>query len=69
MATKRGSIGLIPANANVGDVVAVFTGGHVPIILRPQTGYYTVVGDAYVHGIMDGEVMQDIKKLECIELH
>lgn len=69
MATQRGSIGLAPSNANVGDVVAVFTGGRVPIILRPQTGYYTVVGDAYVHGIMDRGAMRDTKELEWIELH
>jgi hypothetical protein len=67
--TRGGSIGLVPINARVGDVVAVFTGGRVPIILRPEAGHFTVVGDAYVYGIMDGEAMQDAKELEWIELH
>jgi hypothetical protein len=67
--TRGGSIGLVPINARVGDVVAVFTGGRVPIILRPEAGHFNVVGDAYVYGIMDGEAMQDVKELEWIELH
>jgi hypothetical protein len=62
-------MGLIPAHAQEGDVVAVLTGGHVPIILRPRDGYYTVVGDAYVQGIMDGEAMPASEgELEYIEL-
>ncbi|KAH7410471.1 heterokaryon incompatibility protein-domain-containing protein [Phaeosphaeria sp. MPI-PUGE-AT-0046c] len=69
MASERGSIGLVPMNARAGDVVAVLTGGRVPIILRPEAGYYTVVGDAYVHGIMDGEAMRDTNELDWIEMH
>jgi hypothetical protein len=69
MAIRKGNIGLVPTNAKVGDVVAVFTGGLIPIILRPESGHYTFVGDAYVHGIMDGEAMQDVNELEWIELH
>jgi hypothetical protein len=69
MITDTGCFGLIPMDADVGDVVAVLTGGRVPIILRPEGGYYTVVGDAYVHGIMDGQAMHDVKELKWIELH
>jgi hypothetical protein len=67
--TRGGSIDLVPINARVGDVVAVFTGGRVPIILRPEAGHFNVVGDADVYGIMDGEAIQDFKELEWIELH
>jgi len=45
-----------------GDLVAVLPGGKVPYILRshiPENTssgrQFTVLGDAYVHGIMDGE--------------
>lgn len=69
MKTQQGRIGLIPPYAEKGDVVAVLTGGHVPIILRPHDGFYTVLGDAYVHGIMDGEAMIGKQNLEYIELH
>jgi hypothetical protein len=70
MSTEGGRIGPVPINTRKGDVVALFTGGRVPIILRPETGkHYTVVGDAYVHGIMNGEAMRDLSELEYIELY
>lgn len=52
-------LGLAPMNANAGDVIALLEGGRVPYILRPRSdihaGVYELVGDAYVHGVMDGE--------------
>ena len=68
-ATEFGRMGLVPHHATKGDVVAVLTGGRVPIVLRPHEGYYTVVGDAYVHGIMDGEAFENLEELVWIELH
>jgi hypothetical protein len=52
----------------MGDVVAVLTGGTMPIVLRPHNGYYTVVGDAYIHGIMDGEALP-LSTTLWLELH
>lgn len=70
MSTEGGRIELVPINTRKGDVVALFTGGRVPIILRPETGeHYTVVWDAYVLGIMNGEAMRDLRELEYIELY
>ncbi|KAF2997712.1 hypothetical protein E8E13_006795 [Curvularia kusanoi] len=66
---QHGLLGWVPKNSVVGDVVAVLTGGSMPIVLRPHDGYYTVVGDAYVHGIMDGESMAPGTTLEFLELH
>jgi hypothetical protein len=45
-------------NANTGDRMALFEAGKVPYILRPRIGKedeYELIGDAYVHGIIDGE--------------
>ncbi|KAJ4988557.1 heterokaryon incompatibility protein [Stagonosporopsis vannaccii] len=67
--TQEGRMGLVPVHAREGDVVAVLTGGHVPIILRTGNGFYTVVGDSFVQGIMDGQAMRDAGKLDYIELH
>ena len=40
-----------------GDSVFVLSGGKVPFILRGRdTGEYRLVGEAYVDGIMHGEV-------------
>jgi hypothetical protein len=62
--TKRGYIGAGPLSAQVGDAVYVLAGGHVPLVLRkgsqqgdgdPSDGPLTLVGDCYVHGVMQGE--------------
>jgi hypothetical protein len=68
MITEHGRMGLVARHAKEGDVVAVLTGGRVPMILRPSGDFFTVVGDAYVHGIMDGEAIQDAGELDYIEL-
>lgn len=63
--TKRGYMGLVPHCARVGDRIAIFLGAPVPFVLR-TTGERIgkqdrvtmhLVGDAYIHGIMDGEAM------------
>lgn len=63
--TKKGYMGLGPNAIRPGDLVCVFFGAEVPHILRPKDGHYQLVGDAYVHGIMEGEAMA---KLEAREL-
>ena len=63
--TERGRMGLFLAETINGDVVSVFHGVKVPFSLKiemdteagaTETGYFTLVGPAYVHGIMDGSV-------------
>jgi hypothetical protein len=54
--TTDGYIGLGPKNSRGGDVVVIILGAGVPFILRPTNqGVYRLVGECYVHGIMDGE--------------
>jgi hypothetical protein len=55
--TEKGYMGLGPFNMEEGDLVYVLAGGQVPFILRPiiLTGGFSLVGESYVHGIMDGE--------------
>lgn len=67
--TGDGRLGWAPKNSVPGDVVAVLSGGRVPIVLRAGDGWCTVVGDAYMHGIMDGEAMNNAHDLEYLELH
>jgi hypothetical protein len=50
-------MGLGPNAMQTGDVVCILFGCKVPYILRPVDGHYLLVGDAYIHGIMDGEAM------------
>ncbi|KAK0623689.1 heterokaryon incompatibility protein-domain-containing protein [Immersiella caudata] len=57
--TRRGYMGLAPWNARVGDAVCVLKGGKTPFLLREKNeGLYSLVGEAFVQGIMGGEVMK-----------
>lgn len=66
---EHGLFGWVPKNSVTGDVVAILTGGTMPVVLRPQSGYYTTIGDAYIHGVMDGEAVPASASLEYLELH
>ncbi len=57
--TSKGNLGSGSDNLREGDCVAIIKGAQVPYILRLQpTGAYQLIGEAYVDGIMDGEVSQ-----------
>lgn len=54
--------GLVPRQARVGDRLCVLYGLSVPIVLRELHGAndgrrWQLIGEAYVHGFMDGEAM------------
>lgn len=60
--STSGYIGLAPSSTLPGDKICVLYGFHVPIILRPQADEsYIVVGDAYIHALMDGEAVAPSK--------
>lgn len=61
--TKKGRIGMGPADMEPNDLVILLSGGRTPFIARPSdsepaTGgrTYQIVGYAYVHAVMDGEI-------------
>lgn len=65
--TRQGFLGLGPSEINNGDRVYIFAGSHVPFIVRQAQDRiisggkpekcFELIGDCYVHGIMDGELM------------
>ena len=57
-ATKHGFIRIGPDTMRPGDVIAVLFGGKVPFVLRPQSDHYIFLGDCYVHGIINGELIE-----------
>ncbi|KAF6820632.1 hypothetical protein CPLU01_12721 [Colletotrichum plurivorum] len=53
--------GLCPPGANVGDLICILFGCSVPVVLGQMSdGYVTLVGEAYVHGKMDGEAIEGL---------
>ncbi|KAI0401289.1 heterokaryon incompatibility protein-domain-containing protein [Xylaria palmicola] len=65
--TKKGYIGLVPPLTRVGDVVSILYGGDAPYLVRPETNLAVgtaigvlrcqLVGECYMHGMMDGEML------------
>ncbi|KAI1079341.1 heterokaryon incompatibility protein-domain-containing protein [Whalleya microplaca] len=57
--TIQGLLGLAPTNTAPGDLICVFLGCHMPMILRPVSSGngFRIVGPCLVHGIMDGEAI------------
>lgn len=53
---------MVPQLSKPGDLICVMFGGRFPLVLRPVDGGYHLIGDAYVHGIMNGESLQDYEK-------
>lgn len=65
--------GLCPPHTKAGDSICILFGCSVPVILRPRKdGFVELVGEAYVHGKMEGEAVEDFgpgtlpKKEFCI---
>lgn len=58
--TIGGRVGFGPANVEAGDCVCIFSYARTAHILRPTADVerktYTIIGEAYVHGMMHGEV-------------
>ena len=55
-----GRIGIGPKGVSVGDKVVLVSGTGVPFVLKAESlGHenYKLLGEAYVHGIMDGEFL------------
>lgn len=61
--TKKGYFGIGPAELEEGDEIYILAGGKVPLVLRPlpesQPNTFELVGDCYVHGVMDGEAVTE----------
>jgi hypothetical protein len=63
--TKKGYMSIVPPGTTEGDMVCLLMGAQVPFILRPlqisdidrssKEQSYALVGECYVHGMMDGE--------------
>jgi hypothetical protein len=62
--TSNGRLGMGPQRIEPGDIVCVFRGVPIPLILRLEPSgaqgeeIFKLVGEAYVQGVMDGETFQ-----------
>ncbi|KAI8716377.1 HET domain-containing protein [Fusarium sp. LHS14.1] len=57
--TSTGYVGVGPLDTRVGDEVCVFIGGNAAYLVRPEENeLYSLIGEAYVHGVMYGELLK-----------
>ncbi|KAK3985494.1 HET-domain-containing protein [Cladorrhinum sp. PSN332] len=57
--TSKGHMGMGPPWMKVGDVIAVLIGSETPFIIREICpSRYHLIGQCYLHGIMDGEAIE-----------
>ncbi|KAK0616756.1 heterokaryon incompatibility protein-domain-containing protein [Immersiella caudata] len=65
--TSQGFIGLVPPATKLGDVLCLVPGAQTPFLLRPignDAGQFSLVGECYIHGMMDGEAQPSGKESE-----
>ncbi|PMD14751.1 hypothetical protein NA56DRAFT_754598 [Hyaloscypha hepaticicola] len=55
--TKNGSMGFAPKEAAIGDRICILCGGKTPYVFRPGSPQNILLGDAFVFGAMNGEVI------------
>jgi hypothetical protein len=58
--TARGYVGLVPLSTQRGDEVVILHGCDAPFVVRRRGELCFLVGDAYIHGIMNGEALEGL---------
>ena len=69
--TGKGYLGMGPMSLEVGDSIWLVPGSEVLIVLRviPGSSRYALVVDCFVHGLMDGEAVDDaLSRMQMVEL-
>ena len=60
--SEKGYMGIGPWDIEAGDVVVVLLGVRTPFVLRPNAdagpGSYSIIGDCYVDGFMNGQALR-----------
>ncbi|KAF5878889.1 putative heterokaryon incompatibility protein [Botrytis fragariae] len=63
--SEQGYVGLVPGHSLPGDVIVIIFGMVQPFVIRSVgEDRWELIGEAYVHGIMDGEIMKDNTQTE-----
>lgn len=69
--TDNGMLGLGPLAMREDNEVVVLFGGNVPFVLRPHGNgqHYRLVGECYMHGVMEGRAVRDWRKNPPTDFH
>jgi hypothetical protein len=61
LVASTGNIGIGPSDTQVGDCISVILGGDVPYVIRNDWTWWSLVGEIYLDGFMNGEAVRAIK--------
>lgn len=67
--TTKDLIGLGPRSMCTGDIICIMSGGRVPYVLREERNHYRLVGEAYVHGLMEGQAVDSDTTFHQMRIH
>jgi hypothetical protein len=59
---KEGYMALVPRLARVDDIVCILFGCDTPVVLRPNGDGFEFIGECFIHGIMDGELIKEYEE-------
>jgi hypothetical protein len=65
--TEKGYLGLGPSGTEIGNLVCILFGGDTPYILRRNIDHYNLIGECYLHGMMQGEAIGQMEAGELTE--
>ncbi|KAK7977125.1 HET-domain-containing protein [Apiospora saccharicola] len=66
--TTKGHLGMATKASKQGDSIFLLKDCNMPLVLRPHgDGTYHLVGECFVHGIMDGEAMDQFLQDDSVE--
>lgn len=58
LTSSGGYMGIAPNGTKEGGATCILIRGDVPVILRQDGESFTLVGECYVHGVMEGEALE-----------
>lgn len=61
-------MGVFPERTQVGDVIVIVLGATKLFVFRPVGNAHILIGECYVHGIMDGELINIDEGTEAVEI-
>ena len=59
--SNRGFMGFVPMGTRKGDSLCILSQCPMPLVVRPDGDKFELVGRAYVHGMMQGEIVQHLE--------
>lgn len=60
--TRNGRIGIGPRDLAANDLLVIFWGADMPVVLREKEGFQQLLGATYLHGVMDGEIFEPLSQ-------